>query len=178
LWSRDTVVQAGGWDEQLHAGQDKDILLSAGLAGGHIVYQSGCHAIYRRYGHVTVSTGNKLRWLENHARIFQKAEQALCRNNRLTPIYCQALAHSYYAIGANYCTINNDLYIYFISKTLELCPGFSSSTSGLFRLAQSMIGFTWTEHLACFKRRLWQSINNLAKKPARIRGYSSYKGSV
>ena len=65
LYRRQVVNQVGGWDETLRAAQDTDFLTSVALSGAKILYQPGCHFIYRKYGAVTVSTSNLSRWLEN-----------------------------------------------------------------------------------------------------------------
>ena len=58
LYSRRAINQAGGWDETLRAAQDTDFLTSVALSGAKILYQPGCHFIYRKYGGVTVSTSS------------------------------------------------------------------------------------------------------------------------
>jgi glycosyltransferase involved in cell wall biosynthesis len=153
LWRRQAVRQAGGWDEDLRAGQDKDILLSAALAGATICYQPGCYSIYRRYGNVTVSTSNRQRWLDNHTRILEKAEQKLVTMNRLSPIYRQALAHAYFSIAVNACTVDPPRYAGLLAKVQSLCPEFNLNISRTYNLLQSLFGFALTERLACARRR-------------------------
>jgi glycosyltransferase involved in cell wall biosynthesis len=153
LWRRQAVLQAGGWDERIYAGQDKDFLLSAALAGVSIHYQTGCYAIYRRYGNVTVSTSNRQRWLENHTRIVEKAEQKLVMMNRLSPIYREALAQSYFQIATNYCTIDSSRYTELLTRIQLLCPGFKPISSGTYSMLQNLFGFALTERLACARRR-------------------------
>lgn len=155
LFRRAVVEQTGGWDESLAAGQDRDFFQSVALTGADIRYQPGCHSIYRRYGAVTVSTSNRLRWLENHQRILEKAEARLLQMNKMTAIYRQALARSYFHVARNYYQHDRTQYAALISKTLALDPGFAPQESTLYNAVYRMLGFEWAERMALFKHRLY-----------------------
>lgn len=154
LWRRSAVLASDGWDESLAAGQDRDFFQSVALTGADIRYQPGCHSIYRRYGAVTVSTSNQLRWLENHQRILEKAEARLQQTDKLSAVYRQALAHSYFHVARNYYQYDRPQSVALMSKTLTLDPGFTPQESTFYNSAYRLLGFEWAERLALLKRRL------------------------
>ena len=94
LFRREVVEHAGGWDEILQVGQDRDFFLSVAMAGADIRYQPGCWSVYRRYGNVTVATVSRSRWLENHWHLLEKAEAKLQVEAQLSERYRRALAKS------------------------------------------------------------------------------------
>jgi glycosyltransferase involved in cell wall biosynthesis len=154
LVRRDIVIQCGGWDNQLAAGQDRDFFISVAMNGADIRYQPGCFSVYRRYGNVTVSTSNRPRWLENHQRVLEKAESRLVAAGRLSERYEQALAQSYFSIARNYYDIDRLKYKQMLKKTLSLHPGFRPNDSTFYRIIQQMFGFEIADKLASYKRRV------------------------
>ena len=102
LFSRSIVRQSGEWDESLLAAQDRDFLISVALAGAKFVYQPGCDSIYRIPNHPTVSTASRMRWLQAHCMVMEKAEQKLAHVGKLSAQYKQALGRGYRIIGREY----------------------------------------------------------------------------
>lgn len=95
LFTRESVVQSGGWDESLRAAQDRDFLISVLINGAKAVYSPGCYSIYRRHGSHTVSTSNHAVWIASHWQLMEKAEANLRRRHSLSMRYRLALARSY-----------------------------------------------------------------------------------
>ncbi len=153
LFRREVVLRCGGWDESLEAAQDKDFFIGAALCGADIRYQPGCFSVYRRYGNVTVSTSNRLRWLQNHERVLQKAEARLSESDRLSKKYQQALAKSYFSVARNYYDIDRSKYTRLLDKVLSLDPHFKPNESAVYNLAWRIAGPTLAERLASYKRR-------------------------
>lgn len=153
LFRREIVEQAGSWDETLQAGQDRDFVISVALTGADIRYQPGCESIYRRYGEVTVSTANRLRWLENHQRILEKAEDRLRQMGNLSEVYRRALARSYFHLARNYYDEKRDHYHALMKKVLLLDPAFRPQESKLYDAVWRLAGFNAAESLAALKRR-------------------------
>lgn len=153
LFRRQAVISSGGWDEALQAGQDRDFFTAVAIAGADIRYQPGCYSIYRRYGPVTVSTGNQQRWLENHTRIVEKAETKLADAGRLCLKYREALAKSYFFLARNYYDIDRAQYSRLLQKALSLDPGFAPGQSPLYDFLARTCGFRVAETLASAKRR-------------------------
>ena len=154
LLRREIVAQCGGWDETLQVAQDRDFFISVAMTGADIRYQPGCLSIYRRYGNVTVSTANLLRWLENHQRLLQKAEARLAESGRLSIRYRQALARSHFHIARNYYDLDRSRYAQSLQKTLSLSPNFSPNQSAAYNLFWRIFGFAVAERLASYKRRV------------------------
>ena len=154
LFRREAVINSGGWDETLQAGQDRDFFISVALTGADIRYQPGCFSIYRRYGDVTVGTSNRLRWLENNQRLLQKAEAKLAESGRLSAKYRWALAKSYFSIARNYYDIDQSRYWLLLNKTLSLCPDFRPDESAAYNLIWRILGFAGADKLASYKRRV------------------------
>jgi glycosyltransferase involved in cell wall biosynthesis len=154
LWRRGTVLDAGGWDEALSAAQDRDFFTAVALREADIRYQPGCHSVYRRHGNETVSTGNLVRWLENHRRVLEKAEHRLEATDQLLPRYRKALANSYFRLARNYYDLERITYDELLDKILVLCPEFQPGESPLYNAAFRLFGFRMADRLASHKRRL------------------------
>jgi glycosyltransferase involved in cell wall biosynthesis len=154
LFRRQAVVDSGGWDETLLAAQDLDFFSAVAMTGADIRYQPGCFSIYRRYGNVTVSTGNHPRWLENHERVLNKAEAKLSTSGRLSARYRQALASSYFHLARNYYDLDRSRYTQLMHKTLALFPTFKPHESALYYFVWRVLGFPVAERLASYKRRV------------------------
>ncbi len=153
LFRRKVVTAVGGWDESIEAGQDRDFFQSVALTGADIRYQPGCYTIYRRYGHVTTSTGNRLRWLENHEKILRKAERRLQETGRWTLTYRQALAHSYFHLARNYYARDKEKHQCLYAKVRQLDPHFVPQESAVYNAAYQLLGFPLAEWLAGALRR-------------------------
>jgi glycosyltransferase involved in cell wall biosynthesis len=154
LFRRHVLEKTGGWDESLTAAQDRDFFISVAMTGARIAYQSGCHSIYRRYGHDTVSTGSRIRWLDNHGRVLDKAVAALKARDRLKQDYRYDLALSYFSLARNYFDLDRKKYEEAMAKVFALEPGFCPQESRLYNAVQRCLGFRAAERLASWKRRV------------------------
>jgi GT2 family glycosyltransferase len=126
LFRREAVVKSGGWDETLRAAQDRDFFTSVARSGATILYQPGCYSVYRRYGNVTVSTRNKVEWLENARRVLDKALDALQTTGRLSAPYRVALAGSYFSLARNYYDLDRRLFRQLMRVVLSLVSPLSA----------------------------------------------------
>jgi glycosyltransferase involved in cell wall biosynthesis len=154
LFRRHVVEKTGGWDESLTAAQDRDFFISMAMTDAKIAYQSGCYSIYRRHRGETVSTGNRIRWLGNHARVLDKAVAALEARDRLKRDYRYGLALSYFSLARNYFDLDRKKYEQAMGKVLALEPGFCPQESRLYNAVQRCLGFRAAESMASWKRRL------------------------
>ncbi len=147
LYTRHAVEKCGGWDENLPAAQDRDLLMRTALEQAKFVHQSGCYSIYRRYGNNTVSRSSRRRWIDSHCQVMAKAEKHLVESGRLSPKYRLALAKGYFNMGREYLycdypMIDANRYQHFLKlleKTFSLCPGFKSQNPKMF--------YNWTQNL-------------------------------
>jgi glycosyltransferase involved in cell wall biosynthesis len=156
LFRREIVGRVGGWDESLLAAQDSDFLFSVVLASAKIIYQPGCGAIYRRYGPVTVSTGNRLRWVENRCRVFDKTSASLGAKGRLTAEYRRGLAQSYFTLARICYDLDRRKYEGIMANVLAMEPGFRPQESSIYNAVHWALGFSTAEFVASWKRRLTQ----------------------
>ena len=154
LFRRHVLEKTGGWDESFTAAQDRDLFISIAMTDAKIAYQPGCYSIYRRYGHDTVSTGSRMRWLDNHCRVLDKAAAALNAAERMKSEYRRALASSYFHLARNYFDRDRKKYRETMEKVLMLEPKFQPRESAIYGLAKRMFGFSAAESLASWKRRL------------------------
>ncbi|NIV29931.1 MAG: glycosyltransferase [Anaerolineae bacterium] len=154
LVRRQAVVDAGGWDETLGAGQDRDFFTTIALSGADIRYQPGCLSVYRRYGKVTVSTSDLNRWQTNHKRVLEKAECQLELTDRLLPRYRRALATSYFRLARSWYDSDRAMYQHLLARALSLCPSFEPDESPFYNAAWRLLGFEAADRLASYKRRL------------------------
>lgn len=166
LFTRTAVEKAGGWDEQLQAGQDRDFFTAVAMSGAVVVYQPECDSIYRRYGNVTVSTQSKGRYLSNHQRILEKNEQQLSNNGKLTEKYQKALAQSYFILARACLETDWNQYRSLLDKALALYPKFkanSAERSRLYTFFQSFIGFRNLERLVVYGKRVKAGMSMMVK---------------
>lgn len=154
LFKRKIVITCGGWDEDLQAAQDRDFFTSIAIKGADIRYQPACFSIYRRYGDVTVGTSNQIRWLENHEIVLDKTKTQLAQSNRLSRVYREALARSYFSLARNYYDIDRQQYIRLMDEVKSLSPEFKPKESALYNFFQKIFGFSIAEGLASFKRKM------------------------
>ncbi len=154
LVRREIVQQINGWDENLRAQDDPDLWIRAAIAGAKFSYQPGCHAIYRRYGEVTVSTKNRKIWCDSYTKVLKKSRKLLQENNQLTDKYKQALAKLHFSLARNYFDLDRNLYQYHLNLAKELNPDFQPNESGLYNLYAKFLGFTLADYLASWKRKV------------------------
>ncbi|MBD2312236.1 glycosyltransferase [Desertifilum sp. FACHB-1129] len=126
LFRKSILENIGGWDEELKAGQDRDLLLRLAIQGAKFRYQAGDVAIYRRYGNVTVSTANKTCLVLSFCRVLEKATAQLSAQNRLSSKYLYALAKGYKVMAMQYqAEISPPLYFWLLEKSLILFTKFA-----------------------------------------------------
>lgn len=154
LFRRQAVLEAGGWDETLKAAQDRDFITTVALNGADIRYQPGCYSVYRRYGKVTVSTSESLRWVTNHLCVLEKAESQLEASGRLFSRYRLALAGSYYKLARRCYDTDRSLYHRLVGKTLALWPEFQPRESTSYNVAYRLFGLAFADRLASYRRRV------------------------
>jgi hypothetical protein len=153
LFRRKIVERAGGWDETLQAGQDRDFFISVALTGADIRYQPGCDSIYRRYEAVTVSTVSHPRWRESQERLLRKAEARLQQMDRLSPTYRAALARSYFVLARLYYDLDRQHYRVLLDHALALYPDLQPRQSFSYDMTQRLFGFAAADRLASAQRR-------------------------
>jgi glycosyltransferase involved in cell wall biosynthesis len=163
LFTREAVINKGVWDEKLKAAQDRDFLITIAINDGKFVYQSGCHSIYRRHGDITVSTSCRLRWLNCHSQVMEKAEKKLSQLGKLWPNYRQALATAYFDFSRDYLygnfpDIDHNKYLRFmqsVDKALAVFPKFKSSSRNTFHyLIQNLFGCRQAEIFTYYITRI------------------------
>jgi glycosyltransferase involved in cell wall biosynthesis len=154
LFRRSVVARIGGWDESLQAAQDRDFFTSVAMAGARIAYQPGAHFIYRRHGEGSITTSNRLCWLENHRRVSEKAIAALKSSQRFSKEYRQNLATFYFVLARAYFDLDRNKYQEIIETLIDLDPAFRPKESKLYNLTQRLLGFRMAEELASWKRHL------------------------
>ncbi|PKN64821.1 MAG: hypothetical protein CVU57_13500 [Deltaproteobacteria bacterium HGW-Deltaproteobacteria-15] len=75
LWARHTYEETGGWDEELWANQDGDLILRALLGGAKIQRTNRGEAYYRNHGTARVSVSSNLgsvRAFRSRVRVLEK----------------------------------------------------------------------------------------------------------
>jgi glycosyltransferase involved in cell wall biosynthesis len=154
LFRRQAINKIAGWDESLRAAQDRDFMISLAMAGARILYQSGCHSIYRRYGKVTVSTSNVLLWTRDHCRVLDKAAVALAIKGGPNVKYARTLAKSYFSLARTVFDLDRKMYADLMLRTISFDPKFSPHPSKSYVAIQRLFGFYVAEMAASLRRRL------------------------
>jgi len=170
LFTRAAVANISGWDESLKVGQDRDFFIALALNRAKFLYQSGCYSIYRRPPQLTVTSLSKVRWLENHCLVLEKAERKLSQLGPLSTRYRKALATSYFFMAKDYKAIDHSQYLGLLEKTILLDPKFEGRGGVGYQLVQRLFGLRLAEKIQDFKQRLFakdlQKINYKCNKQA------------
>ncbi len=132
--------------------------LSVAMAGARIEYQPGAHFIYRRHGQGSITTSNRLSWLENHRRVSEKAVAALKSSQRLSKEYRRNLARFYFRLARAHFDLDRDKYQEIMDELLALDTEFRPNESTFYNVTQRLLGFRIAEQLASRKRRLLKRI--------------------
>ncbi len=154
LYHRRIVERIGGWDESLAAAQDRDFFTRVAIETKLIKYSAGCDAVYRRYGNVTVGTGNPRRFIDNHLRVIEKAEQTLREREELFVNYRKALARSYFYIARNMLAYDPQRTASLVERIQELDTSFRPSQNSIYDFIYRWFGFQAAEAAANLKRRV------------------------
>lgn len=160
LFRRQTVIDAGGWDESIKAGQDRDFFLSVAMTGDNIRYQPGCYSVYRRYGNVTVGTGNDQRFFRQHGVVLEKAELKLRLQEQLTQEYRECLAQSYFVIARGLFDYDFSAYRFYLRKAFNLSPSFTPPVPSTYLTLQRIFGYVGADLIASLKRKLLRWIGS------------------
>jgi glycosyltransferase involved in cell wall biosynthesis len=155
LFTRAAVANTSGWDESLKAGQDRDFFIALALNGAKFLYHSGCYSIYRQSPQLTVTSFSKVRWLENHCLVLEKAEKKLSQLGTLSTRYRKALATSYFSMAKDYKAIDHSQYLGLLEKTILLEPKFEGRGGVGYKLVQMLFGLRLAERIQDFKQRLF-----------------------
>ncbi len=155
LWSRSIVNAISGWDVTIEVAQDRDFFLSAAIEGAKIGYVEGCDSIYRRHSHLTVSTRNKMEWLENHGKVLQKAEKKLFEDNKLSEDYKKSLAVGYFKLARLYFGIDREEWMQIYKKVCDLDSEFMPQESWLYNSVYKTFGVQIAEKSGLLKRKIF-----------------------
>jgi hypothetical protein len=155
LFRREAALRFG-WDETLKAAQDTDFIVALTLAGARIGYQPGCHSIYRRYGRVTVSTGNIPRWIGGHERVLEKIVAALTADGRLDR-YRRGLASYYFFVAKTSYDFDRKKFRAALRSAFAIDPKFRPPESRFYNLCQRLFGFDIAERVVRLRRRFSSS---------------------
>ncbi|MFL9457910.1 hypothetical protein AB0758_43665 [Tolypothrix bouteillei VB521301_2] len=148
-------MKSSGWDEEFKKSYTRieDFFLSVVLQGAKVVYQPGCHAVYRRYGNVTVSTRSKPLWIDSHRSVLIKAEQKLKQIDRLsTKLYRYAIAEKcYFDLSREALQLDDyPKYLQLLDEALMVFPEFKRDGGRQsYHFIQSICGFRLAESIVC-----------------------------
>lgn len=150
LWTREAFHSTGGWDEELHANQDGDLVIRALLNGIAIKTVPKGTAYYRSHGTNRVSISTNIaskRNLESRIRVLEKVTNKLLENDKL--------ANYQIAIGQAYHKLARNNYAH-LPELAEKCQSRSDYFAGeeaiigtfIHRLLCNLIGLKTKERLA------------------------------
>lgn len=111
LWPRRVFEKTGGWDEELTANQDGDLMLRALLSGIRIVMAEGGEAYYREHGlsRLSVSSDVASRGkLRSRVRVLEKVA-AIVETQGGLGAYRVALGAAYHSLARNNFDVDEEL---------------------------------------------------------------------
>ncbi len=111
LWRREAYEATGGWDENLTANQDGDLVLRALLAGNRIVRTTAGEAFYRDHGTVRLSTSKNIgsvKALRSRMLVLEKVTARLSERGALAT-YAVTIGQTYHNLARNNFANSSDL---------------------------------------------------------------------
>jgi glycosyltransferase involved in cell wall biosynthesis len=157
IWSRQAVVEAGGWDEEQPCCQEHELYLRLLMAGKKFRYCRHGGYIYRHWGENTVSKRNKR---ETHVRrlaIVRRAEDFLRQRNELTPERLQAINQGRFETARMAWLYDPEFASQIIETIRHSQPAFvpdGQAAPAGYQVVYRTFGFQAAEQLAAWKRRL------------------------
>jgi glycosyltransferase involved in cell wall biosynthesis len=148
LWPRDVYEATGGWDEELTANQDGDIVLRALLAGIGLIRAEGAVCYYRHQQSArTASAARTERSLASRMRVLQKVESSLASEERHEQ-YKLPLGRAYYRLARAYAVDQPVLAVQCEREAWRLAGSDAATGTRLHRAAAYLLGLMRKERLA------------------------------
>lgn len=150
LWPRHVFERTGGWDEELSANQDGDLMLRALLCGIRIVMAEGGEAYYREHGlsRLSVSSDVASRGkLRSRVRVLEKVTAALEGRGNLDA-YGSALSAAYHALARNNFEVDAELARECARRSVALAGAAPLKGSVAHRVLCKLLGLERKERLA------------------------------
>ena len=150
LWPRDVYENTGGWDENLSANQDGDLMLRALLNGIRVELADGGKGFYRSHGISRLSVSSDLkskRAFQSRMLVLEKVAEKLEKLNLVTK-YSEALGIAYHKLARNNFDTNPEL-ARECQKRAEFYSGGKIHTGSLMhRLLSGLLGLERKEKVA------------------------------
>ena len=149
MWSRPAYELTGGWDEQLHANQDGDLVLRALTSGASLTHTSEGMGFYRDHGTARASTS--VTWTEqtvrSRARVLCKITKRLKAQGQLEK-YAVLIGKKYYSLARHAATIDAALFEKYRRLSRKYAGNQASSGTFMHRALSSVLGLRRKEQLA------------------------------
>ena len=149
MWSRAAYEGTEGWDEQLHANQDGDLVLRALMNGAALAHTTEGMGFYRDHG--TERTSTSATWtkqtVRSRARVLCKVTGRLKAQNRLEK-YAVYIGKKYYGLARHAATIDAALSEKYLRLSRKYAGDQASSGTIVHRVLSSILGLRRKEKLA------------------------------
>jgi glycosyltransferase involved in cell wall biosynthesis len=169
FFRRAALAHSAGWDENIRAVQERDLLITLLLNGATIAYYPGAACVHRRYGPVTVSTSDPVKVLTNHCTIFQKTELKLRLAGSFSPKYRYALARGYFQLARGFYDTDRTRYTALLCKALSLDAALKpDNQSRMYTLLYQLFGFAGADTIASTRRQIIRRFDTVCQRCAYI----------
>lgn len=175
LWSRKAYESTGGWDEELSANQDGDLVMRALLRGTDIHFVDRGEALYRQHGTTRLSVSNNIgsvRAFHSRVKALGKVAEILKDDGQIDA-YAIALGQAYHKLARNNFGTDLELARECLHASIFLAGSKSLVGSSLHKILCKLIGLEKKERLGRlisslgpknnFRRR-YDKLHELAKK--------------
>jgi glycosyltransferase involved in cell wall biosynthesis len=157
LFHRQTLIDAGGWDDQQPCCQDNEVFFRMLQTGEQCMRSPVAEAVYRRFDGGSVSTGNEPQLVDEILRILDAGEQFLRTHDMLTARRLQAANQTRFDIARKAWNHNRDRASAIMDRIKQgdrnFVPSPGPEAPGSYRLAYRLFGFNGAERLANLKRK-------------------------
>ncbi len=157
LWSRQAILDAGGWKVDQPCCQEHELYLRLLQSGAEFSYFGECHAAYRNWSqNATVSKRNRAEVRRQRLAIKERAERFLRSRGELTESRLDALNQARFEIARMAWLEDKAEATEIVSVIEQRQPGFVPglpAARGQYRWVYQNLGFRAAEQFAALKRR-------------------------
>jgi glycosyltransferase involved in cell wall biosynthesis len=159
LWPRKAVIDLGGWDESLTAGQDSDLYIRAILKNVQFCFVPES-VVYYRTGHANASVSCRRTpdTLNSWIRVLNKVQAALKSRGDLQE-YRPFLAQRHYLLARGYALNQSDEARKCFRRFREISPDGRVPGSLINHVATRLLGVVSKEKLSRIIKLLWRDSN-------------------
>jgi glycosyltransferase involved in cell wall biosynthesis len=157
LWRRRSIIDCGKWDESLPCCQEHDLYLRLLISGACFFHSASSEAVYRYWQGATVSRRNPAMVQKQRLNLLDRLYEAIRVNGDSLHARIRAVNMTRFEIARSLWPSNPVLALEIMRLVRNSDPAFTPSgpaSPRLYGILYRMLGFSMTEHVAKWARRI------------------------